>query len=259
MNVFILTQEDAFYIPKLLNKFIQNVPPGVRVVGAAVLKGEIAAKNIRYYVKFLGPVAFAQQSFYYAAYRAMDLSCRVMRIKALYSVAGALRTHAVPVFYPDKINTPEFLRLLESLDVSLIVSVACPQIVRKDLLEFPEYGCINIHGALLPKYRGRMPSFWVLANGETKTGVTVHYMNEKVDDGPILVQKEVPILPDDTLHSLVLRSKVQFGGLALAEAVAKLAAKDFSTADNDSSKGSYFSAPTAEAVAEFHARGRRFR
>lgn len=259
MNVFVLTQEDAFYIPRLLDKFFRRIPPRVRVVGAAVLKGEIAAKNIGYYFKFLGPRAFVRQSAHYAAYRGMDLASRILQRDGLYSVAGALRTHSVPAFHPGKINTTEFMRLLESLQVSLIVSVACPQIVKKDLLEFPQYGCINIHGALLPRYRGRMPSFWVLAKGESKTGVTVHYMNEKVDDGPIIVQKEVPILPEDTLHSLVLRSKVEYGGLALAEAVAKLAGNDFATTENDSSKSSYFSAPTTEAVAEFRARGRRFR
>ncbi|MFB6273248.1 MAG: methionyl-tRNA formyltransferase, partial [Salinibacter sp.] len=144
-------------------------------------------------------------------------------------------------------------------DVDLVVSIACPQIVREDLLTCPPEGVVNIHGALLPKYRGKLPSFWVLANGEEKTGVTVHYMNEDLDDGPIIVQKEVPIRPDDTLHSLVLRSKVQYGASALAEAVRQIANGTVETEDNPEEDATYFSFPDGEAIRRFRTRGRKIR
>jgi len=259
MNVFILTQEDALYIPRLIGKFLDNLPTRAHVCGAAILKGEIAIKNAVFYFKFMGLSAFSRQLTIYGAYRLQDLSDRIVPRSKDFSVASAMRKRKVSLYTPDDINSNDFLDQLRSMDVSLIVSVACPQIVRSDLLQLPENGCINIHGALLPLYRGRMPSFWVLANGETKTGVTVHYMNEKVDDGPIIVQKEVPIEPDDTLHSLILRSKVGCGANALVEAVKKILSGNVDVMPNDAALGSYFSKPTPEAVFEFRRRGRRFR
>ncbi len=259
MNVFILTQEDAFYIPKLLEVFYQNKPKACTVAGAAILKGEIAAKNSGNYFKFLGPTAFLKIGTLYALWKGLDVASRVLPLKQAYSVAGFLRKVKTPTHYPTKINTPEFHQFLRDQKVELLISVACPQIVRQELLDLPPQKCINIHGALLPKYRGKMPSFWVLAHGETETGVTVHYMNPKLDDGPIIVQKRVPIAPEDTLHSLVLKSKVNFGGFALAEAVKKIMDGPVETMVNDASQASYFSFPTPEAVSAFRKHGRRFR
>ena len=257
MKIFLLTQEDAFYIPKLLDTFFSRLPADVQVAGAAILKGEISRKNALNFFNFLGPKAFLHNSFLYASHRAMDLVDR--RGTGLHSVRGALQKHNVAIHRPSNINDATFHELLRQKDVALLVSIACPQIVRKELLALPPKGCINIHGALLPKYRGRMPSFWVLAKGETQTGVTVHYMNEKVDDGPIIVRKEVPIAPDDTLHSLVLKSKVGYGAEALAEAVMQLARDQVSVLENDAAQATYFSFPTKEAVREFRKRGRTFR
>lgn len=259
MNVFVLTQEDAFYIPRLLEVFYQHKPAACTVVGAAILKGEIAAKNTGDYLKFLGPGAFLKIGTLYALWKGLDAASRVLPLKKAYSVAGFLRQHQIPIHRPDKINAPAFHQLLKDQNVDLLISVACPQIVRQELLDLPPEKCINIHGALLPKYRGKMPSFWVLAHGETETGVTVHYMNPKLDDGPIIVQKRVPIAPEDTLHTLVLKSKVEFGALALAEAVEKIMAGPVETMENDATQASYFSFPTPEAVAAFRTNGRKFR
>lgn len=215
------------------------------------------AKNTGAYAKLLGPAGFVQLGSRFAAYRALDAIARVRPLQGVYSVAGALRKHRVPVHCPKQINAPEFHGLLRRLEVDLLISVACPQIIKSDLLQLPPKGCINIHGALLPKYRGKMPSFWVLAHGETETGVTVHYMNEKLDDGPILVQKRVPIAPDDTLHCLVLKSKVAYGADALAEAVGLIEGGNVRLQENDRSQMTYFSFPTPEAIAAFRQRGRK--
>ena len=259
MKIFILTQEDAFYIPKLLEIFYREKSPTCTLVGAAVLKGEIAGKNIGAYLRLLGPAGFVVNGFHFANHKMMDVLGRVVRTRQAYSVQGWLRRHDITCYKPDKINDPAFYRLLQDLEVDLAISVACPQIVRRELLDLPPKGVINIHGALLPKYRGKLPSFWVLANGEQVTGVSVHYMNERLDDGPIIVQREVPIDPEDTLHSLVLKSKVQYGGHALAEAVARIENDAVTLQQNDETEATYHSFPTAEAVQAFRRRGRRIR
>ncbi|MCS3950915.1 methionyl-tRNA formyltransferase [Salinibacter ruber] len=259
MNLFVFTQPDAFYIPKLLDRFMEEKPASAHIVGAAVLKGEIALDNVPDYLRLMGVRGTVLNGLDFVRHKTLDFLNRAVGIDGLYSSRGALRAHAIPEHTPENVNDPAFLDFLSEQDVDLVVSIACPQIVREDLLNCPPDGVINIHGALLPKYRGKLPSFWVLANGEEKTGVTVHYMNEQLDDGPIIVQKEVPIRPDDTLHSLVLRSKVQFGGSALAEAVRQIETGSVETKENPGGEATYFSFPDAEAIRRFRERGRKIR
>ncbi len=259
MNLFLLTQPDAFYIPKLLDRFMQEKPNSARVVGAAVLKGEIALGNVPDYLRLMGVRGTVLNGLDFARHKGLDLLDRVVGLNGVYSVRGALRSHNIPEHTPENVNDAAFLNFLCEQNVDLVVSIACPQIVREDLLHCPPKGVINIHGALLPKYRGKLPSFWVLANGEEKTGVTVHYMNEELDDGPIIIQKEVPIRPGDTLHSLVLRSKVQFGASALAEAVQQIESGRVRTTENSEEEATYFSFPPQDAIDRFRDRGRRIR
>jgi methionyl-tRNA formyltransferase len=259
MNLFLLTQPDAFYIPKLLDQFIEEKPASADVIGAAVLPGEIAVGNVPDYLRLMGIRGTVLNGLDFVRHKALDFLDRAVRIDGLYSVRGALRKHRIPERTPENVNDSAFLGFLREQNVELVVSVACPQIVREELLECPSEGVINIHGALLPKYRGKLPSFWVLANGEEKTGVTVHYMNEDLDDGPIIVQKKVPIRSNDTLHSLVLRSKVQYGASALAEAVQQIEVGKVETKDNPKDEATYFSFPDAEAIRRFRGRERKIR
>jgi len=258
MKIFILTQEDAFYIPKLIAGFMQESDE-IEVVGAAILKGEIARKNVGSYFDLLGFSGFLKTGFFFAMYKAADVLDGVFSFKSSYSVARFFEKKGVAIFRPSSINSQDFHGLMRELGVELIVSIACPQIVRKELMSIPSEGVINIHGALLPKYRGKLPSFWVLANDEKVTGVTVHFMNEKLDDGPIIIQKEVPIEAHDTLHSLILKSKVSYGAQALAEAVHHILSGSVQLRSNDASQATYFSFPTAEAIARFRKLGRKIR
>jgi len=259
MKIFILTQPDAFYIPKLICRFCEEVDDDIQIAGAAVLKGEIAAKNVSNYIRLLGIRGLLLNGFEFARYKALDLIDRNVEIPGVYSVRGALRANDIPEMTPQSINDKNFHQTLVAEGVDLVVSVACPEIVRKSLLNLLPEGVINIHGALLPKYRGKLPSFWVLANGEKETGVTVHYMNEKLDDGPIIIQKRVPISPQDTLHSLVLKSKVGYGASALAEAVHQIKAGSVIPQPNNEEAATYFSFPDNAAIARFRANKRKIR
>jgi len=111
----------------------------------------------------------------------------------------------IRVIQPERSSAKEFIDEIRSLNPSVIVVVAYGQILKKDLLNIPLYGCINVHASLLPKYRGAAPINWAIINGETHTGVTIIKMDEGMDTGPILMQEEVEIMPDDTAGSLSLR------------------------------------------------------
>ena len=105
------------------------------------------------------------------------------------------------------VNTREFIGELAALRPDLVVSVSCPQIFKRELIEIPPKGCLNVHGAVLPNYRGVMPSFWMLANGETTAGVTVHFVDERVDAGEVCGQAFFEIAPDESLDRFLQRSK----------------------------------------------------
>ena len=110
--------------------------------------------------------------------------------------------HGIPVFQPHRIKDEDALTRLKEYDADIFVVAAYGQILSKDILDMPRYGCINTHASLLPKYRGAAPIQWAIADGEKETGVTVMQMDEGLDTGDILISKEVPIDEKETGGSL---------------------------------------------------------
>ncbi|WP_058485312.1 methionyl-tRNA formyltransferase [Defluviitalea phaphyphila] len=104
----------------------------------------------------------------------------------------------IPVFQPEKVKNPEFIEKLRSIAPDLIIVIAFGQILPKEILDMPKFGCINVHGSLLPKYRGAAPIQWAIINGEKVTGVTTMFMDEGMDTGDIILKRELPIEEDDT-------------------------------------------------------------
>lgn len=106
----------------------------------------------------------------------------------------------IAVFQPVRIRKD--FEKLKNLDIDLIVTCAYGQIIPKEVLELPKYGCINVHASILPKYRGSAPIQWCLFNNDDVTGVTIMYMDEGMDTGDIIKIKEIPILESDNVGTL---------------------------------------------------------
>jgi len=255
VRIQVLTQEDAFYIPRILDLLLEKRRD---VVGVAIVPGELQAGRALRFLRMMGPRDFALQVLNLAWYRVLDLLSRVRPLSTSHSVAAAARRGGVPIEHVPNVNAPEFVAALRARGVDLLVSLACPQKLQRELLAVPMKGAINLHGALLPRYQGIFPSFWVLAKGEPETGVTVHWMDEQLDHGDVLLQRRVAIEPRDTVHRLVLRSKVDVGRHALLEALERIERGDAPRERMDMTRASYFTYPDAAAVREFRAHGRRF-
>lgn len=133
--------------------------------------------------------------------------------------------HNLPIFQPEKVkDNKEFIEQIKSLKPDVICVVAYGKILPKEILDIPPYGCVNVHGSLLPKYRGAAPIQWAILNGDKKTGVTTMYMDIGMDTGDIILKEEVEIDEDETTGELweILSKK---GGKLLVETLEKLEQK----------------------------------
>jgi methionyl-tRNA formyltransferase len=141
----------------------------------------------------------------------------------------------IPLLQPLKMKDPELLRALVGWNPDLIAVAAFGRILPQAILSLPPHGCINVHGSLLPKYRGAAPIQWAIINGETETGITTMLMDEGMDTGAMLLQEAIPITPDDTAGSLSPRL-AELGSRLLIETIARLKAGTLVPRPQDSSR-----------------------
>lgn len=260
MRVFLITADDPIYVPVFMKKFLEQFQG--ELVGTAIIPPHPRKMTFRGYIydhyQMYGPVAFMMMGFRYVQKRYLSGVLRCLKIGGSHSLRSLLLEYGCPVLTPHNINSKDFLHKLENYDLDLIVSVASSQIFRKRILGIPRLGCVNIHGALLPKHRGINPSFWVLLNGDAQTGTTVHFMDEKIDTGRIILQQPIPVANNETLNSLSLKI-ARTGARVLIEAIAMLEDGTESIVISDQEgAGSYHSFPTKEDGRRFRDRGLSF-
>ena len=140
--------------------------------------------------------------------RGKDVQMTPVKIQAL--------EYGIPVYQPVKVKTPEFVEVLKKEAPDAIVVIAFGQILSKEILDLPKYGCVNIHASLLPKYRGAAPIQWAVIDGEKETGVTTMMMDVGLDTGDILETKVIPLDPKETSGSLFEKLSKAGGPLILS-------------------------------------------
>ncbi|MFH1718320.1 MAG: bifunctional UDP-4-amino-4-deoxy-L-arabinose formyltransferase/UDP-glucuronic acid oxidase ArnA, partial [Planctomycetota bacterium] len=155
------------------------------------------------------------------------------------SVAELAASHGIPVFAPDDINHPLWVKKIKELAPDIIFSFYYRNIIKQPILDIPAAGCLNLHGSLLPKYRGRCPINWVLVNGERQTGVTLHYMTPKPDDGDIVGQRKFAIADSDTAKSLHEKA-AQAASILLDEVLPQIKAGSAARQLQDHSQATYY-------------------
>ena len=247
MKIVFLTTDDPLYLPDFFDTVLSErggdtehvyvVPP--------LYKGQTPAQAAKRYFRTFGPAAF------------VGLASRVLAAKVRRrSVESVCRRKGVAASVAEDMNADAFLDELRALEPDVLVSVSCPQIFKKPLIDLPRLGILNIHGAILPQYRGVMPSFWMLANDEKQAGVSIYFVNEQIDAGDLVGQRVFDILPDDSLESFLRRSK-KIAAELLLEVLEELEDGSPARTPLDLSQGSYYSWPDKSAVERFRAAGRR--
>lgn len=179
-------------------------------------------------ILFMGTPDFAKESLeavYNAGYNILGVVTNPDKPKGrgMKMIASPVKQFAIenniPIYQPIKIkNNEEFIKEIKELKPDIICVVAYGKILPKEILDIPKYGCINVHGSLLPKYRGAAPIQWAIINGEKTTGITTMYMDIGMDTGDMILKEEVEIGEDETTGKLWERlSKI--GGTLLVKTI----------------------------------------
>ena len=154
----------------------------------------------------------------------------------------------IPVYQPETLKDGAVASLLASLSPDLIAVVAYGKILPRYVLDFPRFGCVNVHGSLLPKYRGAAPMQRAIMNGEKYTGITTMYMAEGLDTGDMLLRGEIPILPSDNFETIHDKMAV-LGADLLAETIDGLAAGRITPVPQNDAEATYAAKITREDCA----------
>ncbi len=244
----IITQQAAVGVPLLLEELLKRRADSIVTVFIAdhpQARGPLA--TLRRWTGRLDPLSF--------------LCYGVSHVAVKLSVTGprrVARRYAVEVERVREINAAEFHERLRKLQIDLLISAACPQIFGAELLALPPLGCLNVHSGPLPRYRGMLPTFWALYRGEQATAVTVHVMNERLDDGPIVLQETVAIREGETQAHLMRRCK-SAGGRLLARTIDLLELDAVELRENPREEATYYSFPTPRQARDFRRGGGRWR
>jgi len=248
-----VTQSDPFFTGRFFATFL----PAARAAGVDVVEivllanfNESRVALARRLAGFYPPSDLARLAARYARALVDD---RRGRARSVEAVAAA---HGVPLRTLDDINDPAYLETLPARQVDVLLSVAAPQILRAAALSAAPR-TLNVHSGRLPRYRGMMPTFWALLDGEPAVTVTVHEMAERLDAGPVLAEIEVPIGPRDSAFD-VSRNAKEVAGREVATLLATVGTDRWPAARPiDIEQGAYHGFPTRADARRLRSAGRR--
>lgn len=252
MRLIIITQNEPFYLSQNLNYLINNLKNDHELVGVVISDVSPFGKKESFIKKALKTKKiFGLKFFIY--YSLKFIYSKIFKT----SVRTLLNKFYIPeIIIEGSINSEKNIELIKSYNPDLLISILGNQIFKKPLLDLAPKGCINLHTAMLPKYRGLMPTFWVLKNNEKFTGVSVFFVDEGIDSGPIIVQEKVEI-GNLTQAQLIMQTK-KIGMELIVKAVNLISANNIVLIPNPESEKSYFSFPSQKDVIEFEKIGKKF-
>jgi methionyl-tRNA formyltransferase len=258
MKLEFLTQNDPLYLLPFFEEFFRHYASDFEVVqvSACRVMGKRPRRQLLLELAWLYGLGFPRLLGRLALARVLGFIPRSRDAARFHTLVQLCNACGIPYQEIGNPNTAEFVNAARARQTDLIVSVACPYILKEPLLGLFRHGCVNIHHAPLPRYKGMMPTFWQMYHGEKKVGITIHYMAVKVDEGVALLQDEIEIAPGESLHQLIRRSK-RHGAHCLAQVLRQIAAGTQRALTLDHAKASYFTFPTLGQIREFRRRGFR--
>jgi methionyl-tRNA formyltransferase len=259
MRIEFLTQDDPIYVFPFFDEFVRNY--GVEFEITQISASRAMGKRRRWQMvkeltQLYGIVGVIRLVGGLIVSRILGYFPMKEGAAKYWTLPQLCRAYGISYQQVSNPNDSAFIESIRRRRPELLVSVACPYILKAPVLAVAPKGAINIHHAPLPRYKGMMPTFWQMFHGEKSVGLTIHYMVEKIDEGEALLRDEQNIDPDDTLHAIIQRSK-RHGAHCMAKVLRQVAQGSAKPTAMDHSKGSYFTFPTAAEISEFRRRNLR--
>jgi hypothetical protein len=259
MRLVILTYESLFsnlMTERLLKEFPDQVAGIVR--SDCLVHGKSLPGGIMHVLRRTGPRFVGRKFLELMQSRATAITFRLIgRRPKIHSLREMRSLYNVPIIGSTNVNSPQTLGQIKAWQPDLVLSIYLNQLIKRELIALPTQGTLNIHPALLPRNRGLWPYFWVIANGEQETGVTIHWVDQKFDTGDLLLQEKLAVEPGDTLTSLQYKSAA-IGADMLVEAVRLVAGGNPPRIPQDNSQASYYSYPKPVDLRRFRQQGGQY-
>lgn len=265
MRILLLTSRLDYAAERTLDQLLKI--KDIEIVG--VLKEKFSFRKIRnirktlrifegmgllYALLFLSNFIILQMGFILS----ILLYC-MKKAKRWRSLKHLCREKNIPIYSTTDINEHETIYFLKKMKCDYFISINFGQKIGKEALAIPKQGSINVHPGLLPKYKGMLPYFWSIFKKEKHTGVTIHYMNEKLDEGRVIAQEKVKIRKIDSVLRVFLKT-TKAGASLLKKVLEKTKTGAIHQFDkfNKTEKRNYYSLPMKEQLKEFFRRGKTF-
>ena len=257
MKIEFLTQDDPIYILPFFEEFFRHYANEFEVSQiscCAVMGKRSRPQMFRELVALYRPVGFLRLASSVATSKVLSKFDVPRDAPRFYSIAQLTRAYGVPYTRVGDPNDAEFVRQMQERQPDVLVSVACPFILKRKILSVAALGSLNVHHAPLPKYKGMMPTFWQMYNGERTVGLTVHRMVAKLDEGGVLLQTQHAIERGESLHRLIQRSK-RAGAHCTAKVLQQIAGGTPPQEITANDEGTYFTFPNLSEIQAFHRKG----
>lgn len=256
MKLVILTNDNYFSF-SVLKDFLKLRKNDIKLIvfSSALIGKRGVFSSSKWSLKNTGLRHTIFKLLVYGVFRVMRMICRILPvIPNNYSSLLWAQRNQIKHIFTRNLNDLEVVEQLKAIQPDLIVSVSMNQIVKKEILTMPSMRCINVHCAPLPRYGGMSPYVWALADNEDHSAATIHYMEEGLDVGDIIVQERIDVVGNDSAFALFNRCCLRAGEL-LPRVVDQIEDGSVEYYQQDLSKKTYFSWPTKESVERLRQNG----
>ncbi len=259
MKVIVITQEDSFYLPRCVERIALSGECDVALVVSVSCDNSLSRRKL-YFARGYGVAQGFRMARRLLGYRAANALDSLMGYRCLTqkrSIKAVSASRGIPYCRTSDPNDELTMSKIADVRPELIVSLSAPRKFSKKLMGIPRKGCINMHCSMLPKYAGIMPSFWMLHKKESMAGATIHYMNEEIDGGDVILQDCRSIDKGTSVFELIGHTKELGTGLLL-EAIRRIANGNIERVKMSSDGASFYSWPTLNQMLEFRKQGGRY-
>lgn len=257
MNIIIICQEEPIYFGPFIREIILNKSSDIKLIAIAGNRGIGShPKTLIEKIKNIYSLFLLFEPFDFFKNLHIKIFQKILFFLGLIgskydkrSIKGIAKKFNIPVVFTEDINSKEFIEKLKKHSPDVIINQA-ELIIKKELISIPSIGIINRHASMLPNFRGRVGSFWSHANEKPEYGVTIHFVDEKIDSGPIIVQKKY--YPNNALsYGKILDSLFKLSVPLMLKALTKLDNKDFSLISNKYQNTKVYNFPTLNQIRHY--------